>query len=143
MGKLSLLGAQRVKALEDILDVKMKAELATVEAIDPIDSKRQALEEFGLLEDYRKAQEHVQAASELLQKVNSITGDGDYATLSTSRKYSSRTPYSKRLHAIENEYKAKKDAIKAEFTRKKQMLWLCETLEEAKAIVGLEDDVDG
>lgn len=139
MGKLSLLGAQRIKALESILDDKMYAEIDELPTVSRSKAEETVREEFGLNEDYANAKEFISKANEYLTKVNSITGDKDCAKISTdSQSHMNRTPFAKRVEHLMDERKRKVVDIKAEYSRKKQMLWLCETLEEAKEIVGIK-----
>lgn len=141
MGKLSVLGAQRVKALESMLDDKMQAEINALPTVKRQDADVKVREEFGLQEKYEQAQELIRQANETLTSINAITGDKDYAALSTnSQSHMNRTPFAKRVEAVMNERKEKVAEIKAAYNRKKQMLWLCETLEDAKRIVGLEEE---
>lgn len=141
MSKLSLLGAQRVKALESMLDDKLAAEIEQLPKVDRQSAHNTVLDEFGLLEDYEEARKKVKEANEILARINGITGDKDYASLTTSSySHMMRTPHAKRVEELLNARKAKVVELKAANNRKKQRLWLCETLEEAKAIVGMEDD---
>lgn len=139
MGKLSVLGAQRIKALEGMLDEKMNEELAQVKKSD-VDASKIARTEYGIEEAYQKAKKLLEQANELLQEVSTVTGDVYSASQQFHSNYRAKTAYKQRRDEIldNNDIKQVQEAIKKKYTHKKQMLWLCETLEEAKQIVGIE-----
>lgn len=140
MGKLSVLGAQRIKALEGMLDEKMQEELDNVKPAT-VDSSVVARKAVGIDKDYDKAVKLIEQANDILQNIISpATGDAHSASMNFSSNYRMKTEYKKiRDDVAENTSgKKEREEIKKRYARKKQMLWLCETLEEAKDIVGIE-----
>lgn len=137
MGKLSVLGAQRVKALTEMLNEKLREELFNIET--PSEKELQAMvdKEFGIDDWQSEYENHIEQAREVIKKLNIITGRG----ISISENNYGRnntTDYSKRLSELRQEFIDKpRQQLRDEYKRKEQMLWLCETLEEAKAIVGI------
>ena len=141
MGKLSVLGAQRIKALEGMLDEKLAEELTKIdERLSKVDASEEARKATGIDEDYNKAMKHIEEANELFKRVSTVTGDNYQATRTFSSNYRMRTEYKDVRDELANKCNGKqeKEQLKREYNKKKQMLWLCETLEEAKEIVGIE-----
>lgn len=141
MGKLSVLGAQRIKALEGMLDDKYKDELLALEkSLEKIDASKEARKTVGIDSDFERAMELIKVANELLRNVSAVTGDTHTASYSHSSNYRAKTKYKEIRDELSEKHNGKKEKeeIKAKYARKKQMLWLCETLEEAKEIVGIE-----
>lgn len=140
MGKLSVLGAQRIKALEGMLDEKLAEELKKIdERLSKVDASEEARKATGIDEDYKKALEHIEAANGLFKRVSTVTGDSYQASKSFSSNYRMRTEYKDIRDDLANKHNGKdeKEQLKRDYNRKKQLLWLCETLEEAKEIVGI------
>lgn len=145
MGKLSVLGAQRVKALTEMLKDEKKRKLA---ALDNEITEEQAiilaLREIGAEGEYFDLQAKIDEVNELSRQFSEKTGFYTInATISTNGTYSNGTYQEFRKIRDEIQFgktREQKAAIEAEYRRKEQMLWLCETLEEAKAIVGLEEE---
>ena len=93
--------------------------------------------EFGIDDWQSEYESHIEQAREVIKKLNTITG----RNISISENNYGRnntTDYSKRLSELRQEFIDKpRQQLRDEYKRKEQMLWLCETLEEAKAIVGI------
>lgn len=122
MAELKILGAQRVKALQKILDDKMNQALkelpmlthnALMKEVDGDFFSEEWLKQYDEVEkEFLRLSGELQAvrrSAEHLKIRNKITND--------SQKY--------------------RDEVKKQFSDKKNKLWLCDTMEEAKAIVGI------
>lgn len=140
MGKLSLLGAQRVKALEGMLDDQLQEKLVEIDKSPQVDSEKEARKAVGIDETFEKAKALVEEANELYKQVNAVCGDVYSASIHYSSNYKNRTEYKDIRDNINDKAGriAQKSALKKEYNKKKQLLWLCETMEEAKEIVGIE-----
>lgn len=138
MAKLNILGAQRVKALTEMLNenekqaiVELKASMPTQEQI-----KQQVNEEFGVQDLQKRAKELELELRELLEEIKEITGEKrtfnihNYGTATTTKWY-------ERYKELQQENTNQIQEITKSYAEKKRKLWLCETLEEAKAIVGI------
>ena len=140
MANLKILGAQRVKALTEMLKEQESAVIAeiTKEQLTLEKAREKVNIELGI-------QGHVEEIEEIKIRLKELS---DLVQAKTGRYYHVNEDYS--YGPLNNEYndrvnKMKKgdsekriESVRAEFKRKEQRLWLCETLEEAKAIVGIE-----
>jgi len=140
MGKLSILGAQRIKALSEMLDeveIQQTSELrrsqkTSKELKDIID------EEYGLKELRAKEELLELQLREVLHSINHTTGESEYISINTGySNHKSNTGWKKRYNELQDEQTKDINELKRQFDTKKRSLWLCETLEEAKIIVGL------
>jgi predicted transcriptional regulator len=140
VGKLSVLGAQRIKALTEVLKDKQEDEIAELRKSLPsiYEIEKRVREEFGVGEYY----EELEAIKGRLEEITEVleTKTGDTFSLSQRNSYNKgRTKYVDRKNEIKMELTdGKVEAIKRKYRQKEQKLWLCETLEEAKEIVGIE-----
>lgn len=139
MGKLSVLGAQRIKALEAMLDDQMKEEIK--ESQSDLKSEdtatKLALEEFGALEDFEELKRLSTKINVINERLKAKTGLTN-AYKPTTHNYSTYADY-KPFHLAREKHKGstEESKIRDKYKKKKQLLWLCETLEEAKEIVGM------
>lgn len=137
MAKLSILGAQRVKALQEILDKKQAEAIAALDIPSHDEIQTLVDKEYGVYEWQREIDELVAKAQKIMDKLNTATGK-DYFVNKGYRSYSNNNSYNKRIRELTIEQRdAKINEVKAEYKHKSNMLWLCETLEEAKQIVGI------
>ena len=137
MSKLNLLGAQRVKALEKMLDEQLnnhisqlkkeaRTEDALKEALDTIDENA-----------YVSYLEDKLTINELIEKLNGythVTGYRYFLSQGGQNNSLRGNLAMKRTKELEAEIAA----LRALYNDKKNRLWLCETLDEAKQIVGIE-----
>lgn len=136
MAELKILGAQRVKALQERLDLIKKDTLATARKALPTDKDlKQVVDVKYGMDDIRLKLELAQANVERLKEsLNRVTGEFESGY---SAKQS--TDWYKDFLKLKKEHVDDKLAdIEKNFKRRASDLWLCETLEEAKRIVGLE-----
>lgn len=137
MGKLSILGAQRVKALTEILNEKEQAELREIDVPSYEDIVKKVDQEFGILQQKERLQELVKEANQLGRDIKQITGT-DFSVYTREYSNYSSNGYSERIDELKKELIVKEQQkVKDKYKTKRQMLWLCETLEEAKEIVGI------
>lgn len=118
MGKLSILGAQRVKALQEILEGQKKAELALVAPHYPTRAETLAALEGAF--------PGITAAHDL---VKSVFGE------EPSSSYRNVCAHNTTQKSLSNDRQVERTAISEKYDDKARSLWLCETLEEAKDIV--------
>jgi hypothetical protein len=140
MGELKILGEKRVKALLSVLDAQEKERTSTVKIPSMEDIKLQVDEEFGLVGKRAKLKVLINEANALCAEINEVTGGGLYITTNSNSSYvkSTGAEYKSRQSGLTSELQEKPlAAVKAEFAAKRTQLWLCETLEQAKAIVGM------
>jgi len=139
MGKLSVLGAQRVKSLIEILNAKRDKEIhdytSSLPTKEEIQKTIQIQYEPLIAEKKQKCEELV---VKLLDTANELKElDGTYYII--NRYVNTNTSIIHQLINKEfNERQIHINQIKAAYKYKEQMLWLCETLEEAKQIVGIQ-----
>lgn len=141
MAELKILGAQRVKALTDVLNAKEKEARQHLSDSLPSydDIKRIVDDEFGLTEKRTEFKAAFDRAKKLLEELNQVTG-ADYS-ISERSGWASResSAYKQRVNELNTELRIQPlEALKQDFEAKRTKLWLCETLEQAKAIVGIE-----
>jgi hypothetical protein len=140
MSNLKILGAQRVKALIEMLKEKEKEAIATVKATAPTESavKAQVDEQLGLTKLRADFEKTVQKLRKISDEIYEKTGQT--ASIRYDHSYGKvYREYERLLVAARggSEISEKVAAIQKEYRQKEQQLWLCETLEEAKAIVGI------
>ncbi|GGF88188.1 hypothetical protein [Paenibacillus abyssi] len=141
MAELKILGVKRVEALLAVLDAKEKQEKAALIIPSSEEITRMVDEEFGIASDRARVKELVEEASEILARLNEVTGNGSYAQISHS--YSRQRDidggaYKKRVEELTEQLRKKPlDDLAKQFEQKRTQLWMCETLEQAKAIVGI------
>jgi hypothetical protein len=138
MGKLSILGAQRVKALTEILDEKEKQTIRDLDTPTRSEIEKMVDIEFGINDMQAELKDTIKKAQQLAKEINRVTGkNNEIETRSWSRNNSS--DYYNRVNELTAELHGSKVAeVRQFFKSKRQSLWLCKTLEEAKAIVGIE-----
>ncbi|KQL18825.1 hypothetical protein [Cytobacillus solani] len=140
MAQLNLLGAQRVKALTEILKEQEAAAIAEIKKEQLSHGKAELIvsSELGIKEYVTEIVAMEKRIEELNEFITPKTG-GYYKITHGYNYGNTRSQYNEMLAKAQAAGTDKKiAAVKAEFKRKEQSLWLCETLEEAKAIVGIE-----
>lgn len=142
MGKLSILGAQRVKALIQVLNDKEKEEIAKVNEgrISRKDAEKVVNEQLGVQGIFEEIESIKERLKEINKTLSNKTGH-TFSFESSLRTWSNpvASEYSSKVSEIqENGTDEKIAEIKSEYRQKEQMLWLCEALEDAKRIVGLD-----
>lgn len=142
MGKLSVLGAQRVKALIEVLNDKEREEIRKLNAqmLSEEGAEKIVREELGASELYKEIDEIEKRIKEVSAELEAKTGY--YVSISVGYQSWKNEPYreyTRRLNEVRGNGVDKQiEQLKKEYRAKEQMLWLCETLEEAKAIVGIQ-----
>lgn len=122
MGELKILGAQRVKALQKILEGKEKEALNALPKLSDKEASEYADIQLIGEENIKEYNRLTEQLAPLQKLVNSTRHKTEW--------YNKRNEYLK----PNNE---KRIEVKKEFDDKKNSLWLCETMEEAKEIVGI------
>lgn len=142
MGKLNVLGAQRVKALTEILQEKRAQELRDLKLPTETSLIIQVDEEFGFDKKKQAFNKALEKARTLLKDLNESKGENK--VLQVESQYgryelsSESKAYKQRIQELKNEaIELPKRAVADKYKSKEQQLWLCETLEEAKDIVGI------
>jgi uncharacterized protein YoxC len=140
MSNFKILGAQRVKALTEMLNGQMAQAIAEIQKEQ---LKRELAEDIvnknlGINEQFDEIKALTARISELSEIVRLKTGC--YYSVNRNSQY---TPEKVKYDTMVNkaqvgDTKERIAKVTADFKRKEQRLWLCETLEEAKAIVGIE-----
>lgn len=139
MSNFKILGAQRVKALTEMLKEQEATAIAAVKASGVSSDVAETIvaKELGI-------EKQLNEISELRERLEILNNEiepaiGRRYSMSSRNNYG--TAYDKfnaRLREVrDGDSEEKIAAIKSEYKRKEQQLWLCETLEEAKAIVGI------
>ena len=142
MSSLKIIGAARVKALIVMLNTQRDAEIAAVRAAQPKADEAQllAMKEVGAEREFAAAKDVIGELIMLSEALAVKTGLRYKVSMSVD-SYQSHS-YIKYNASLARHKHGGIDAtiakIKAEYAAKEQRLWLCETLEEAKAIVGVE-----
>lgn len=114
MGELKIIGAQRVKALIDVLHGQRNAEI----------SKCVRASRTTVLEKLEESYPGITAATEFVKQVYGSTPYDNNGS-----------PYDKVETELNREYERQCKEIREKYEKKETELWLCETLEQAKAIV--------
>jgi hypothetical protein len=136
MGQLNILGVKRVEALQAMLDDKYKSKIAAVTIPSKAQIADQLDAEFGITKLRTSYKSALQTAEDALKRLNDVTGSSGHINISHSYRGDKETAYSKREDELDAELrKAPVNALTIERDSKKRQLWLCETLEEARAIV--------
>jgi hypothetical protein len=140
MANLKILGAQRVKALTEMLKEKEASLIAQIlkEQLSHTDAEKHVNKDLGVqkfVDEVTDLEKRILELSELIQAKT-----GAYYSVNRNSSYNPvRSKYNELVEKARKGDTEKRIAqIKAEFKSKEQRLWLCETLEEAKAIVGIE-----
>lgn len=139
MGKLSILGAQRVKALTEMIEEREKQVIAELKTHMPKyeELKKQVNEEFGIEEKAKRVNELEFELRNLLSEMQEVTGEKKEVRIQLQYSNTGNTAWSKRYIELQNEQQKAIQSVQREFADKKRKLWLCETLEEAKELVGI------
>jgi hypothetical protein len=139
MSNFKILGAQRVKALTEMLKEQEKAAIAEITKDLLTHEKAQEkvntdLGVQGYVEEINALKTRIKELSDLVQAKT-----GRYFNVSENYAYGPlNNEYNDRVNKVKKGDSEKRiKQVQAEFRRKEQRLWLCETLEEAKAIVGI------
>lgn len=145
MGKLTILGAQRVKALQEILDKQYKFELKKLEAHEPKDERSRAEivvdRAEATLTDPAQILHHIQSDLRAIEQSGFNLSYQLRNILQHTYDYDDFYDSSLRDTPVDvSDYNAKVAELKTHFDELKNRLWLCETLEEAKQIVGLDEE---
>ena len=139
MSNLKILGAQRVKALTEMLKEQETAAIAEVnkDKLSDTEAEEIVAGEFGIAKQLAEVATLKKRLLELSSEIESTIGRR--YSINTNYYYSAKyNDFSDRMRDVqEGDTKERIIAIKQEYKRKEQQLWLCETLEEAKAIVGI------
>lgn len=144
MTKLKLLGAQRVKALTEILERKFADKIKEVEEdrIGQEEAVKVLAEEKGLSRMLDEILSHESALIGLKMDAHNKLGVGVEVNVSY-RSYHMLEETRKELNKIADNGVGKKvSQIRRELEDRKSQLWLVETLEEAQNIVNSEIEVD-
>ena len=144
MTKLNLLGAQRVKALTEILERKFSDKIREVEKdrIGPEEATRLLADKKGLTKELNEIQSHVDALNSKARFVKEELGVTIDASM-TYRSYRAPEETRKELDEVsDNGINEKIAKLKRELEERKSRLWLVETLEEAQEIVNREINID-
>jgi uncharacterized protein YceH (UPF0502 family) len=141
MSNLKILGAQRVKALTAMLEEQEKeklAELRTSELLSHSDTTKIVDAEFNVSEIREELDKLEERVEELSQKLKAKIGKTVQFRYDHVWNDPSYNRYTKRHSLVQKgDFDKKSAALAKEYAAKRQRLWLCETLEEAKAIVGI------
>lgn len=141
MANLKIIGAARVKALIAMLQTKRDEEIKAVRATQQSQQVAQllAMREVGAEEEFVRIHTTLETLALLSEEMAAKTGMRYKVNMSVdSYQAPAYIKYNAALARHKNGDIEKKVAqIKADYATKENLLWLCETLEEAKAIVGV------
>jgi hypothetical protein len=141
MAELKILGVKRVEALLSVLVEKEKQEKFALPLPSPEEITRMVDVEFGIADDKARVTALVDEANEIIARLNEVTGSGDYAQISHSYRRQrdiDGEAYKKRINELTEQLRKKPlEDISKTYEQKRTQLWMCETLEQAKAIVGI------
>lgn len=140
MGKLTVLGAARVEALIAMLQDEKKREIKALGVPTRMQVEEQVKLEMDVDVFESEMRKHIALANEAADAIRARTGFSYKVSLNN---YGGQNhDFKKRVdELVAAKITGPTAEIEAKYRRKEQQLWLCETLEEAKAIVGLEDNV--
>lgn len=140
MSNMKLPGVKRIEALEGMLNEQERAAISEALSKLPSDDeiKQRVDTEFGLTALSAEIEAIEKRLSEISEETDRISGrvyslnrSGNYRSLRSSG-------YDDRIRRLKEELHGEVlNEIRAKYKSKRQSLWLCETLEEAKAIVGV------
>jgi hypothetical protein len=140
MSNFKILGAQRVKALTAMLKEQETAAIAEITkgqlSLEKAQEKVNTdLGVHAYVEEIKALKTRLKELSDLVQAKT-----GRYFNVSENYSYGPlNNEYNDRVNKVKKGDTEKRiKEVQAEFRSKEQRLWLCETLEEAKAIVGIE-----
>jgi hypothetical protein len=141
MSNFKILGAQRVKALTEMLKEQEAKAVAEINKGKLTRSKADDIvhTELGIKEYFDEIKEIEARLEKLSEMIEPKTGNR-FSLNKQSRSYGNVwSDYHRKINEVQDaDTKQRIADVQAEFKRKEQRLWLCETLEEAKAIVGIE-----
>lgn len=139
MGKLSVLGAARVEALIAMLQDEKKRELKALGVPTRKDIEEQVKLEMSVDQHEEEMRRLIREAEKHADAIKARIGFEYRINLNT---YGGQNlVYKQRVDKLVAAKITEPTAeIDAKYRRKIQELWLCETLEEAKAIVGIGGD---
>lgn len=140
MAELKILGVKRVEALLAVLDQKEKEDVAALVIPSMDDIKAMVDNEFGLTELRTKEVELKAALEGVIGILNEAVCEERYVTINENyrTRRGGKGPYMARLDELVAELRnAPINAVKEAYKLKRTQLWMCETLEDAKAIVGI------
>ena len=138
MSNMNLPGVRRIEALIGVLKSKEKEAIAEASKTLPLRStiERMVCAEMGLTEIFDEVVELRSRVNVLSDQTQAAFGYG--MSINESSYGRNGTPFSKRVRELERELRdIPLDEIRAEFKRKESELWLVESIEQAKAIVGI------
>lgn len=140
MSKLNILGAQRVKALTEMLNEQEREAIS--KATKKHASKSDLIEivdtEFGVNDKRRVLIELNETLKTYASEIVQITGEQiSIGSIAYNTYNNKKTKWSERLKELLQIQQQEIEQIKEDFANKKRKLWLCETLEEAKELVGV------
>ncbi|MFD1453260.1 hypothetical protein [Oceanobacillus sojae] len=141
MSQLKILGAQRVKALTGFLEEQKEAEMASARKgiLDYDEAQRIVNEEYGISEAYEEYEALKERMGELSAELEDKIGHKVRVELSRTYGTSKSTEYVDRIRRVrEGNLTEILKEIESKYADKERRLWLCETLEEAKEIVGID-----
>ena len=140
MGQLKVLGAQRIKALTEMLNEKRQEEIREVEKrrIGMSEALLKIAEQDGLGDTIAELREISKRYMQLQNELKDY-GVEPFNGISVNPYRDTTNKNQERARVLADAGTTEEIAeIKARYKRKEQSLWLCETLEEAKEIVGIE-----
>jgi hypothetical protein len=136
MAKLTILGTQRVKALQEILATKEAEAISNAAIPTYAEIARMVDAEYGIDKWRGRLDALVGEAKLVADKINTATGK--QLTIETHERSYSTTQYTARIKELTRQLRdSVTSEIRKEFKAKSNLLWLCETMEEAKEIVGI------
>ncbi|MEJ6356491.1 hypothetical protein WJM93_03915 [Lactiplantibacillus plantarum] len=144
MARLSILGARRVEALQVILGHQEKSELNALDKPDDL-SREQMVKDYAT----KKKIDVEKLVKEITVDISELKDAGFYIEYDVKRagRIKLKDLYLDEAMAEKSKAKEKYDKtvseIKQRYDRLKNQLWLCETLEDAKKIVGMTDEKEG
>jgi len=131
------LGAQRVKALVEIADNKMKEELRELEGRRPNSTEKRdfAFSNLCLSEELKRLHEIEKEVQEISSVIELHTGI-KYQLQNSN--YRTTEQYNRLTLEAEKPFNEERKSIQDKWEGVKRSLWLCETLEQAKELVEIE-----
>lgn len=140
MGDMKFPCVKRIRALIEMLKEKEKEEISQLDKTLPsVNAVKDTVDkEFGLDKILKEIEEIEDRLTILSAQSRKLCGD--YFVVTEKRDYypAYRDAYDKRKGELEYELRGRHiEVIKDEYKRKEASLWLCETAEEAREIVGI------